>query len=88
MNKQETQKLSNRLSRIIGQLNAIKSDIEGTQSKSCTTTLTEIKAADKALKTFAEAYVQVHLHECLQSNKSKQALEKELTSALHAAFNM
>ena len=88
MNQPTSKSLTNRLSRIIGQLNAVKTQLESDSSKSCQEVLNEIKAADSALKKFAEAYVSVQLQQCISENKSKKELEKQLQSALAAAFNM
>lgn len=89
MNNEQQKLLSNRLSRVIGQLSSVKAGLDDGSAKSCTTVLNEIKAADKALKKFAEAYINAYLHECLASGKKDHSsLEKELQTALAAAFNM
>ena len=84
-----TDKLNHRLSRIIGQLEGIKSRHTHDTEKECLKTIQQLKASINGLKKFGEAYVQAHMKDCLNdSNKSKAEMEKGLAEVISGAFSL
>jgi len=80
--------LIHRLNRAIGQLEAVKKELENTKKeKDCLKTLRLLKAANNAIKKFGEAYVQQHLSECMIKGKSKEEIEYGLKEAIKSAFD-
>ena len=75
----ENIELIHRLNRIQGQIEAVKD---------CVKTLRLIKAANNALKKFGEAYVIMHLGECMASDTPKKDMEKDLKEVISSAFSL
>ncbi len=87
MTKQRTDLIS-RLSRIQGQLESIKKNLESDAEMECIKTMHLIKAANNAIKKFGEAYVSNHMDECMSGKNPKKNIEKELKSVIEAAFTL
>lgn len=85
---EKDRKLIHRLSRIQGQLEAVKKTLEIGGEKDCQATMQLIKAANHAMKKFGEAYVAGHLEECMSGNTSPQDIEKEIRNIVSSVFNM
>lgn len=84
----ESKELIHRLSRIQGQIEAIKKNIEQNQG-SCAENIRLLKAATNALKKFGQAYVETHLENCLVTeNLDRKVLEKDLREVVFSAFSM
>lgn len=91
----EKEKLIARLNRVIGQIEAVKKNIEGDtpDEKECLDTIHLIKAATNALKKFGEVYVQDYFDQCLSESpaiqdEEKNRLQKELKSIIQSAFTL
>lgn len=84
----ENIELIHRLNRIQGQIEAVKKSLKSEDKKDCVKTLRLIKAANNALKKFGEAYVNIHLEECLNSDISKKDMEKGLKEVINSAFSL
>lgn len=61
--EKEIKQLTNRLHRIIGQLNGIENMIE--ENRYCGDILIQIAAVEKALQSFGYTILQEHLHSCV-----------------------
>ncbi|MCB1148186.1 MAG: metal-sensitive transcriptional regulator, partial [Leptospiraceae bacterium] len=89
-------KLSHRLNRIIGQIEALKKKIEAEENSGeevfaagdCMQTIYQIKAARNAMKKFAEAYIQTHLAKCFQDGLQRENVENGLKEAVTAAMDL
>lgn len=68
-NNDNTRKISNRLSRIIGQLQAVKRMTE--EKRECSEVLIQISAARSALDSITRIIIQEHINSCIHD-----ALEK------------
>jgi DNA-binding FrmR family transcriptional regulator len=79
--------LIHRLNRAQGQIEAIKRKLQSDQELDCVKTIQQVKAANNALKRFAEAYVQEHLDQCLRKGVSKREMEKGLQEVIASAFD-
>ncbi|NLK20734.1 MAG: metal-sensing transcriptional repressor [Epulopiscium sp.] len=78
----KTKGITNRLSRIIGQIQGVKRMIE--EGKGCSDVLTQISAARAALDSTAKMILQEHIDSCIKSaieNNDKNAIE-DLNSIL------
>lgn len=82
-------KLTNRLSRIQGQIESLKNSIANQEqsSKDCLQNLQLLKASINALKKFGAAYMTQEAQKCLQTNDKKQ-LEKITTLAIETGFDI
>ena len=60
---ESVKKLKNRLSRIVGQLNGISNMID--ENRYCVDILTQVSAAQSALKEVAYLILDEHLHSCV-----------------------
>jgi CsoR family transcriptional regulator, copper-sensing transcriptional repressor len=81
--------LVHRLSRIQGQIEAIKKEIQLEENKDCVKIMRLIKASNNAMKKFGEAYITAHLEECLRNNNSVgETLEKDLKDVINSVFNL
>jgi len=85
--REAREKLGLRLSRVIGQLQALQKRIAA-GSTDCLSDIQQIKAAHNALWKVAEAYLEIHLNECVRQNKSASEIQKNLQSVIRAAFTM
>lgn len=81
------QKLGQRLARVIGQLQGLQKRI-GAGGSDCLSDIQQIKAANNALWKVAEAYLEIHLSECVRQNKPAAEIQKNLQSVIRATFTM
>ncbi|MBN8221122.1 MAG: metal-sensitive transcriptional regulator [Spirochaetes bacterium] len=79
--------LNHRLSRIMGQLEGLKKRVASGESD-CVTDMGQIKAIRNALWKFAEAYVEVHMAECVAQKKPMNEMRDNLQSVIQAAFSI
>jgi len=79
--------LSHRLSRIIGQLQGLQKKVNSGESN-CVADIAQVKAARNALWKFAEAYVAVHLAECMAEKKPAAELRENLQAVIQSAFSV
>jgi len=86
MNTQQKE-LYNRLSRIEGQVSALKRMIEAHDTSDCTKILMQTKAATSGLKRFAEAFSKVYAAQCLTKN-TKDSLASELDTIISTAYSL
>lgn len=84
----EAKNLVHRLSRAQGQLEAIKRRLILGESPDCRETIQQLKAANRAITQFAEAYVTHYFEECIAETKMDSKVEKKLKEAIAAAFTM
>lgn len=84
----ENTALVHRLNRAQGQIEAIKKLLESGKNKDCVKTLQQLKAAQNALKKFAQAFVHQHLDECLQSKPTQAKLKQGLMEVIEASFTL
>jgi DNA-binding FrmR family transcriptional regulator len=82
----ETKKLINRLSRVQGQLDAIKRNLEEGDQTGCTENVHLLKASVTALKKFGEAYVSSHMEECIADGKAPEKMEEDMKEVIKSAF--
>ena len=80
--------LIHRLSRIQGQLEAIKKILETEGNKDCLRTIRLVKAANNALKKFGEAYINTHMDECLTNNPNPKNVEKDVREIITSVFTL
>ncbi|MBT5855178.1 metal-sensitive transcriptional regulator [bacterium] len=83
-----TEKLTFRLNRAIGQIEAIKKQIDSTEDDDCLKVLQQLKASINALKKFGEAYMSEHLETCIQNGRSSKEMENNLKSVISGAFSL
>lgn len=81
------EKLNQRLSRVIGQLQGLQKRFTA-GSSDCLSDIQQIKAAHNALWKVAEAYLEIHLNECVRQNKPATEIQKNLQSVIRATFTM
>lgn len=79
--------LGHRLSRLIGQLQALQKKVVAGESD-CVTDIAQIKAARNALWKFAEAYLAVHLDECMTQKKPAAEIRENLQTVIQSAFSV
>lgn len=79
--------LINRLNRAIGQIEAIKKNLQE-KPQNCVETILLTKAAIQALKKFAQAYLEEHLHACCVSDQAKDELEGNLREVIQSLFSL
>ena len=87
--KDETSReaLNHRLNRIMGQLEGLKKRVASGESD-CVADMGQIKAIRNALWKFAEAYVAVHMAECVAQKKPVTEMRDNLQSVIQAAFSI
>ncbi len=81
------EKLQLRLSRVIGQLQGLQKRLAKEESD-CLADIQQIKAAKNALWKVAEAYLEIHLAECMRQNKTPVEIQDNLQSVIRATFTM
>lgn len=81
------EKLQLRLGRVIGQLQGLQKRIASGTSD-CLFEIQQIKAASNALWKVAEAYLELHLNECIRQNRPPAEIQKNLQSIIRATFTM
>jgi DNA-binding FrmR family transcriptional regulator len=80
--------LIHRLNRAQGQIEAIKKSIQNESEKDCVRTIRLVKAANNALKKFAEAYVSRHMEQCMAESVPRKEMEQGLKETLSSAFSL
>lgn len=83
-NDEEKKQLLNRINRISGQLNGIKTMID--EDKYCNDVLVQIIAAEKSLKSLANLMFENHIYRCISDDIKSDDVVDELTS-LFKRFN-
>jgi len=81
----KNEKLIHRLSRIQGQIEAIKRSLIA-ETDDCARTIEQVKASSQGLKKFAQAYVENHLEACVLRGTSVQAVHNDLGKVIQASF--
>jgi len=76
------------MSRLIGQLEAVKRGVEERDICECLDTMRQVKAAQNALKKFSEAYVKAYMRDCLKKKMGRQDIEQDLEQIVTSAFSM
>ena len=61
--EEDKKKLINRINRLIGQMNGVKSMIEN--DRYCDDVLIQLSAIDKSIKSLANVILDEHIHTCL-----------------------
>lgn len=85
--KKEEKKLINRLSRIQGQIGAIKKQIqEGDQD--CVETMRQLKTSIQAMKKFGQAYMENYTETCIEDGKNQKEMEKHIKQVIKSAFSL
>lgn len=69
----QKKQLSNRINRIIGQMNGVKNMIEN--DRYCDDVLIQLSAIDKAIKGLANIILNDHIHSCVVENVKEDHLE-------------
>ena len=84
----ENQKLIFRLNRAVGQIEAIKKQIELKEDDDCLKVLQQLKASINALKKFGEAYMSEHLDKCIKKGMTSEDIKDNLKSVVSGAFSL
>ncbi len=74
-----------RLSRVEGQIAALKRSLETDTEVDCAKTLYQVKAAVNGLRSFGEAVSHEHAKDCLEK-MDKEHLANELDTIINSAF--
>lgn len=77
--------LVHRLSRIQGQIEALKR-IAASEEADCLKTIELAKAASNAIKKFAQAYVEEHLDHCVEEKRALKDIQTELRKVVQSSF--
>lgn len=80
--------LCNRLSRIEGQVAALRRALESGAATDCERILIQTKAASSGIKRFAEAFSRTYARECIAKDAGKQRFSRELDSIISSAFSL
>ncbi len=80
--------LIHRLSRIEGQVRALKMLLANETEVDCAQTLFQVKAATNGLKRFAEAFAGQYVDRCLAQKKPTAHLARELETIINTAFTL
>ncbi len=86
----DNKKLINRLSRIQGQIDALKSALESTEfsEDKCLTNLQLLKASINGLKKFGAAYMSQNMRRCISEGMSKEEDEALMCLAIDTGFDI
>ncbi|MGC6366704.1 MAG: metal-sensitive transcriptional regulator [Candidatus Marinamargulisbacteria bacterium] len=85
----ENDAITHRLSRIIGQLEALKKSINTADENDCLKTIQQLKASINGLKKFGEHYIKNHMKECVKKGShSKEEMEAMLSEIISGAFSL
>lgn len=79
--------LTHRLSRIEGQIAALKRSAEQSP-EDCTENVRQLKTIIQALKKWGEVYLVEQTEECLKSKTSKQKLSTQLEDIIRSIINI
>ena len=77
-----------RLSRIEGQVAALKRSVAGGTRIDCAQTLVQTKAAVNGLKRFAETFARMHAQRCFREKTGRVQLAGELDTIISSAFTI
>ena len=80
--------LITRLSRIEGQVAALKRSLANDADVDCAQTLFQVKAATNGLKRFAEAFARAHAQRCVAHQTGRTRLAQELDTIINSAFTL
>jgi DNA-binding FrmR family transcriptional regulator len=82
--------LIHRLSRIQGQIEALKKTLQAGayEQEACLNNLRLLKASINGLKKFGALYVEENIQKCLAANKNPQDLQPLISSAINASFDL
>lgn len=83
----ERRALINRLSRIQGQIEALKRSIEEDDGK-CLTNMRQVKAIRSGVKSFAEEYVQRFALSCAETESVSPRLRRTMEEVVASAFSI
>lgn len=83
----KNQQLVHRLSRIQGQIEALKR-IAASDETDCLKTIELAKAASNAIKKFAQAYVEQHLNACVEEKRAVKEIQTELRKVIQSSFSL
>lgn len=86
-NTEAREKLGHRLNRVVGQLQSLQKRIVAGGSD-CVGDIQQLKAANNALWKVAEAYLEIHLSECVSQKVPAAEIQKNLQSVIRATFTM
>ena len=78
----------NRLSRIEGQISALKRTLENGTHADCVRTIIQVKTAANGLKRFAEAFSRSYAKRCIAEKKSPARFANELDAIISSAFTL
>lgn len=83
-------KLIHRLSRVQGQIEALKLSLEegSFSEEKCLANLQLLKASINGLKKFGAAYMASNVHNCLQKNMPQEELEAVMQLAIETGFDL
>lgn len=84
----KNKELVHRLNRIIGQIEALKRNLQQEEANDCVQNMQLLKASTNAMKKFGEAYIKRHLSECMQNGDNAKELEENLNQVVRSAFSM
>ena len=77
-----------RLSRIEGQVAALKRSLKADTAVDCAETLYQVKAAANGLKHFGEAFAREYAKRCVSKKMSREHLSGELDRIINSAFTL
>lgn len=80
--------LINRLSRIEGQVSALKRSLAPNAPADCARTIIQVKTATNGLKRFAEAFSRSYAKQCITEKKSRTRFADELDTIISSAFTL
>lgn len=83
----------------MGQVNGIRNKMESIEAKKnelldedlqgeCLEIIYQVKAARNALKKFGEAYLQMHIEECIHKKTPQKEILRNMQEALKASVEM
>ncbi len=80
--------LINRLSRIEGQVGALKRALETNENADCARILIQVKAASAGLKRFAEAFSRAYAKRCVVEQKDSARFATELDTIISSVYSL
>lgn len=86
--KEKSNDLVSRLSRIEGQVSAIKRSLENGAGDDCEKVLYQLKAATNSLKRFGEAFSHEYAKQCIEKKMGHAQFGKELDRIISTAFTL
>lgn len=85
----QTRELVNRLSRIEGQVRALRRSVQDDMVKTdCIKTLSQVKAVTNALKHFGEAFAHASIRQCFAESMTKERLALRVEDIIRSTFSM